>query len=886
MVLGINIPGFDRTDFTIVTIISCFIAGFCLVLNQAWLYTVQAFGRTCDRVIDVVFFVGTCFKSFCGLVASCGSLIAKRGEFFPGNGTVKMDIGAKYSSLPDVDVSAEVCKTLQRSYLQQGFLNMLQRDSYCSEHCAFASVSCDTQVKVESADGTKLLESGVTIIRQFFESERTISVDLSIDEGTQATWVEIALSFSPILFSLLPIIMNQYKVYGRWQAFATIIVFVVITFVYDLDLMMATHNCVVAVLCLVHPAGSIALLETGQMFIPLACLIFLIFIPGQYFQLFVFSLTIFGFGFLMRWFFFVKKQSHMSAFVGFMQILVLWEQLKFVRESFAERSLIGSGLELCIRAMLPDGDTRVGVFNIINFSKRVSMKLPFVADNKLFCFMFLTFFQFFAFVGFRAALGQYSMVTLRFKVGMSELQQGLLVYMCDLFGPVRCIYRLLFGIENLNRRRISYATVFLCISVYEYQCALEVFMLRLLFSFLDYVVFDSGKARATKYLGESLDMMERSFPNDGSFPWNEVDKLLAFRGFTGIIDSVGDKTLKGVGVAIRVAGEAKLYALKHVVKGVKSMSFCGLDQITPLAVPLTGGDDPVVVVDLSESYLRPPECCILLRQEAGFIKHLMFINVSDSDSVVTFIPPGSFKVEGNSISACVELKPGDIGGPLFGVLNDGNLRYCGMVSKGMRKKGAGNVVTFVYGDGCLSFDSDSDDDSSLNSSEARRLGRVNMASTKTCAEREADYKELISSLKDSKELLTRHYLKYDEIWIDPEDCNCSEKAYGEYVTNRYPLIERGGDETAESRDASARKIRQRRKLVNKDRVTWKERTLMCETVWLKLTNVYDGLMSARIFDRIVNDDDWPNLFSSEYICGCSDGCDWMYGDELPSIDWN
>jgi len=801
-----------------------------------------------------------------------------------GGSTIETIVKASEVILKKSDVSDKVCETLKARYVEQGFITVVQRLSYCEEECFFANIPCVTETAKAGANINIDMSGVMSSVRSFFESDEQVKWDFTVDEGVKLAWFEMAMQFSPIFMSIIPILLNQYKYFGFMQAILCFILYIGCMVLADYPFMITAHNIAVAVLCLVHPAGSIALLETVQIFLPMCSLVFLIFIPNPVFQMCVLTLTVVGFGFYLRWMFFSKHKSHMSAFVGFLQVFVVWEQLSYVRMKFAEQSLVGAGIEMVIRTMMPGGNTRIGLFNMINFGKHVAFKLPLLRDYQLYGFMFITFAQLIMFLVFRASFGQYCMMTLRFKSGADQLWEGMMVYMCDVFGPIRCIYRIVFGIENINRRRVCYAGVSLCILFHEYSSALEFFALRVVFSLCDLFLFDSGKASATKYLGESFDVMQRSFPQKGSFPWLSLDDVVRLNTFVGEVVAFGNSAVRGVGVALKVANKVKLYTVKHVVDGVNMITFKGNEIHNPVSFPLTNGDDPIVVVDMPESHLNPPECPVLLREEAKFVEHLLFINVCETDSFITFVPPGNFSLRRDELSAHVNLKPGDSGGPCFAVLRDGGLRYCGAVSRGRTNRAAGNIISFVYGDDDLGVDSSDGEDTLVDTGMFNRARRVTFASEVEDEGRKKDYKELVSFLKREKASLQSSYNHFSGLRIDPDSRLESLAIHTKYLENRPPKREESDEDADDDPEKSIKNKRDNRKFRNKDRAAWKRRLDTTDVLWTRLRKVYDRKGSKKIFDAIVHDNNFFDLSIPKFVKAPDRLGGWLYVDSFVKIE--
>jgi hypothetical protein len=192
------------------------------------------------------------------------------------------------------------------------------------------------------------------------------------------------------------------------------------------------------------------------------------------------------------------------------QLFVLIEELAFVRTEMGQASLVGAAIEMTLFSAVPYGRSCTAVGNILRLAVYIANK--FVDLRAKFAFLFfLLVVQIIMFVVFRACLGGFYLYTLRYKRDVGTFFAGGYVYLIDVFGPFYCFFRLLFKLENFNERRLFYAVVGMTMSYLEYQYASDAFLVRLIFTLADILVYRSHYGKAMHYLEFDVDFMSSLF---------------------------------------------------------------------------------------------------------------------------------------------------------------------------------------------------------------------------------------------------------------------------------------------------------------------------------------------------------------------------------------
>jgi hypothetical protein len=204
----------------------------------------------------------------------------------------------------------------------------------------------------------------------------------------------------------------------------------------------------------------------------------------------------------------------------------------------------------------------------------------------------------------------------------------------------------------------------------------------------------------------SIEYEVDSFPQTGSVPWLNHDNLNAIRQNLVEITYAGRC---GVGILMKQAGKINLLTVAHVVKRIEEGSELTLNGVKVIAKKLRslGGnedDDPVVSVrvkvDKQEeelAYNPAGEFEQLTMAERDLLACLIVMNPTGKAALIH-----DFSIRKGVIHASVNLRRGDSGSPVFGVLrNSGLLRYVGAVSRGNFNEVGGNIIALIESPICV-----------------------------------------------------------------------------------------------------------------------------------------------------------------------------------------
>lgn len=307
-----------------------------------------------------------------------------------------------------------------------------------------------------------------------------------------------------------------------------------------------------------------------------------------------------------------------------------------------------------------------------------------------------------------------------------------------------------------------------------------------------------------------------------------------------------------------------LYTVKHVARGAEVIAINGSKYSTPDFREVTSDDDPVVAMKFDDD--DAPEIEMLRPFEVGNIAALAVLTADvDGEPKVNIVPEFSFN-RGN-IEGVVNLTKGDSGSPCFSIMNDGNVRMCGVVAAGNPRDGGGNFIV-----SCLAKNSEGycSSDESENSNKLEGVARFN--SIRRRFEGNHDGPQDMHRNKVNKYVTAHHGVlislkdwsikpawdDYDEYLDDDEMID----ALGLIVEDDDKKVTFSPDLELPPDDgkkdyARERNANQRKKKKQKDRAAQKRR--VCKT--LSVLRTVKALLSAAYVDQ-----DAKNIF-----CGLSHG---------------
>jgi len=777
------------------------------------------------------------------------------------------------------------CVLLAEAFKKNAFLSVDQRVSFCENSCDFMVVNC-----ANNAQPGNMFKNFTDYVlneaERLVNSDETIELGSPVDAAVLATWEQILYTLAPTLACLIPVLLNQYKYYQPLTAVSLMMVYTIFCVVLNVPFYMTLHNITVGIACMFYPSNSPQLFESLVGTVPLIMILLSLFIANPIAQAIMLIVIVIVYFIYIVSLFKSRRHSPLSVMVQFMQLLVLLERLTYIRNMYAEATLVGAGLDAFFQAIFPCGPSWSGFANSINIASNVVRKIPYVVGEDRAIIGICSFaLHIMMFMSFRALFGRYTLTVLRSRDSFDTVLDGLLIYMCDVWGPFSCGFRMLFGKSKPNAKRISYEIMSFALMYFEATSAFDFFCCRLVFTFGDWFIVDSGRCKVTEYLGLEVDLMgQRAFPQEKALPWIDMGYLDKIKKHVDIVLAQHEKKCKGIGFAVKDGGRTCLYSVAHVLTGAKSVAFKGKEYKSPNVTKLTNSVDPIVSMDLGANAEGAPDVSIMTREESAHLAHLLFINVDDKGrQYVCCVPPDQFSVSDGRLNASVNLRQGDSGGPCFAVLTNGVIRYCGTVSSGTASHTGGNVISFCYCSEELDPDSDSDDEDSVA---VRRFNEVRcdtLSDDDPANVREEAYRRLLTFLKCHKSELRSS--KFGNFHLNVDRMHDQTNAdFDAYITKLHVLDSPpsgSGNRTDEDVEQKQKRKNKQRKSARRDRAAWKRRVLVGQGLYANLCSVYSEKDSHVLFDVIMAGK-LPNTDSTDYINGYDDG-DWLYANELPGL---
>lgn len=769
------------------------------------------------------------------------------------------------------------CNQIRETYEKRGYLAPPQRVEYCVEGCDFISapVCVRKELKTEwHFDAFGVIKDKLKQIITAGEGHIALDAE-GIDAALYDIWWKLAHNGFPMLLAFVPILLNQWKQYKLWSASALFMVFIGFHLTGLVSAVLSLHNIIVALLCWMQPASSTSLGESIVAILAANVVIAGGFFAGNGMQIFVLIAAIVGYVAYLRWAFFVRKQgSGASVILVIIQVIVFNNQLEYARDEFLMNSIVSVVLEMMMNAMLPSGRSSYFTKNSMISSLKIVKFVGYGDGVVVFCVVFLT--QLVLLLAFRASLGTYYILTLRYKMDITSIFYGLIVYMTDAFGPFVALYRLVFRYEAASSRRLLYALTGIILSYVEVRGALELMQFRLIVSFIDYFFVQSTFGRTLHYLEYNVDFMQSQFPQVGAPPWLSFKKLAEVAKHTGVVFAKRDdgQYVRGMGVALRSGGSIMFYTVQHVARRAIELTFQGKRYSSPDLRPVTDGDDPIVGM---KAPLLPgvPDVEILTIGELPFIKQVMFVNSildkngDEVDKTICFVDDWTLDKNGTKMAAAVNLRKGDSGGPVFAILSSGSVRFCGVVSQGNPRDGGGNLISFFTSDKAVGYNS-SDDESPVEKESkiaqfngVRRNALLRGKPSGDLRERADDLERFLDLNEEVWEISCALGVPYT--WVSCGDYASTFSLWKQKFDNSICEDEDGGD--AADGDEVNPDFKEHKK---KDkRARYKDRAMrkrqcerigpICALLRSKLQSIYNDNDARNIYDRITRGQKVPEL---------------------------
>jgi hypothetical protein len=498
----------------------------------------------------------------------------------------------------------------------------------------------------------------------------------------------------PFLLAVVPVGVSHTRLdYGVKVFFY--LVWIAGTLLYDMDWMISVYNITTVLFCLCIPERSqAAATVVVNMVIFFVAIIFAIGYKDLWIQV---GLGLFSMCYFIIILYRVIQKGHIADYPAFFIVLIqffgLGRMIYLLMAYKAMDSIQLRMIQFVTEAVLPLGpDTSL-------WSNAFLDTVWVLSDLRKFdgySYWFMGFFTLFwvLFLGVRGLIGVILIKRLRMKVDFRSLWLGFYIYMADFFGGFHYVFRVLLGFETPSHARTAYAIVHLTLFFREFMGAREFLLLRFLVSIIDYSIWDGGYSKVPKYVNGNVDLGGMAFPKEGSFPWFSLDKLNEIaKSVKRVLVSSGSTVKSGVGLIVKdERGMVGLYSVRHVLDGGESITVDGERSQLNAVEELGKSIDPVVFTRV-DGFDDGTEISVLVREEIPDVKFLFTVHYT---GMVSMIDKFRFNNE-SDIECKVNIKQGDSGSPVIGILSDGSPRLAGFISRGSFGEGSGNFVSSFTG---------------------------------------------------------------------------------------------------------------------------------------------------------------------------------------------
>jgi len=616
-----------------------------------------------------------------------------------------------------LDGNEKSCVQLNISYLERHMLIQDERFDYCRWGCKFLDLTCgDTHGENRRSFMSKeSLAANSEYILEWADSYGDTDIMRpDISEHVLIDLKYVGWRMAPLVFSFPPLLFSRY--------FKSAFPFIFYTLVF-LSIATTFNYGYVTIFYVIYVTGASSVFHNAanvfheaavSVFILAFCMCGVI-VTDVFIQFASVVVLILSYILLLKRSFHDKKVNALTVIMYMLQIAVSIEHLTHIKHTFSPDTLGYHVFWMLIGTVFPQESRNSSyllwsIFSSACVTDKIS-SLGIHLDGGLFIFLFL---QIAAFLSFRALYGMYIMRSLRLKMDLHVLIEGLYIYSIDLFGGIITVTRLLTGRDKMNHRRILYVALSSSIIYFEFLNAVEVFYFRLLLSVTDLGLIHSDYSRFSRHLGSEISfefcdapvrsLLQNAFPQKGAVPWVSVDNITRCCDYVKSISvRRGDSTYRGEGFLTRnTAGRMFLLSVHHMFPSGSSLTIDNnfFGDVKPRC--LNDVADPVVSVDLGhcdeygDLFAEAPIISNITNDELDNTRMLVFLNSNEGDGgMVNFTD--RFKVDkyNGGFSVSVDLKKGDSGGPVLAIMDSGQLRYAGAVSKGNSNMNSGNFISWA-----------------------------------------------------------------------------------------------------------------------------------------------------------------------------------------------
>jgi len=402
-----------------------------------------------------------------------------------------------------------------------------------------------------------------------------------------------------------------------------------------------------------------------------------------------------------------RREESLSIICLLLSFKMTFGYVIFVFNTFAVKNNALGALSLCLQAAFPWNGYGVTFWaNAVDAS--ASLVDGYRRENHLLVFGSGLILYSIIFISVRVMIGFTVMRRMHGNLSLGALGIGFLAYMIDTFHPFMSVFD---AIYNKKSNKFLYSFVMCVYNVGEFFCAREFFLLRIFCTVLDHMVFDSGLIDAQRLLDVDVDLSGFVFEKPGAFPYVCLDKLAEISKCTKVIharievnDDGTPSISKGVGLLRSSHGQSCFVTVRHLVACVDSVSSEDPKDGFPKQksadyLELGKGIDPPVQMPVKNVNGSCSSIRNASANELSFVKYLVVISPEGFGC-----PISDFNIDRNGdINVSVNLKSGDSGSPVVGVIkdgiNDGDIVLVGVVSRGSKSEGKLNVVSGIKFDG-------------------------------------------------------------------------------------------------------------------------------------------------------------------------------------------
>jgi hypothetical protein len=292
---------------------------------------------------------------------------------------------------------------------------------------------------------------------------------------------------------------------------------------------------------------------------------------------------------------------------------------------------------------------------------------------------------------------------LRGDFSVTSFSIGLYSYSVDLLYP---FYSLVDSVYTGDSKKFMYSIIMVMYNVGEFCCAREILLVRIFIMVMDHMVFNTGLINMQRFLDCDINLEGMVFEKPGAFPYLCLDKLVEVsrstkKVYTKTFDAGKEiSKTRGVGLVRHVNCRNSLFTVRHVIDKVHVMGTDDKDGFVEQGIEryntMGEGIDPPVQVALSTCLIEGSNIRNVSQNELKSIKLLFVVSPT---GIACPIPDFSIDRSSGDIFASVNLKSGDSGSPVVGVIkdgrNDGDIVLMGAVSRGSHGEGSPNIISSI-----------------------------------------------------------------------------------------------------------------------------------------------------------------------------------------------